>query len=206
MFFNHCGSRRHRDDILHYLFLQRRFAVDFVSTMIKQYNNRAESELQERPYLNLINNTAIVACQVKVWRRSFDTPPPSMHADHPYYDRIVNDSRYADGPCVGRNFPMFESLKLTIERTLPYWDHVIVPQMRLGKRVVIVAHGNSLRGIVKYLDSECIQICRNAVRTEYFYLNGTPLSRTVLGLDKYFFYLDKNKDSTTKNYLDEDKR
>ncbi|XP_025413384.1 phosphoglycerate mutase 1-like [Sipha flava] len=91
--------------------------------------------------------------QVKVWRRSFDTPPPSMHADHPYYDRIVNDSRYADGPCVGRNFPMFESLKLTIERTLPYWDHVIVPQMRLGKRVVIVAHGNSLRGIVKYLDN-----------------------------------------------------
>ncbi len=67
--------------------------------------------------------------QVKIWRRSFDIPPPAMEKDHDYYDNIVNDARYADGP-KGDEFPMFESLKLTIERTLPYWNDVIVPQVR----------------------------------------------------------------------------
>lgn len=76
-----------------------------------------------------------------------------MDKDHAYYDQIVNDSRYADEPSKDK-FPMFESLKLTIERTLPYWDNVIVPQMKIGKRIIIAAHGNSLRGIIKYLDSE----------------------------------------------------
>jgi len=90
--------------------------------------------------------------QVKIWRRSFDTPPPPMDKDHPYYDNIVNDPRYKDGP-KGDEFPMYESLKLTIERTLPYWNDVIVPQMKAGKRILIAAHGNSLRGIVKHLDN-----------------------------------------------------
>ncbi|VVC36210.1 Histidine phosphatase superfamily,Phosphoglycerate mutase [Cinara cedri] len=90
--------------------------------------------------------------QVKVWRRSFDTPPPPMEKDHAYYDQIVKDPRYTDEPS-GKEFPMFESLKLTIERTLPYWNEVIVPQMKLGKRIIIAAHGNSLRGIIKYLDN-----------------------------------------------------
>lgn len=66
--------------------------------------------------------------QVKIWRRSFDIPPPPMEKDHDYYDVIVKDSRYADGPKPDE-FPMFESLKLTIERTLPYWNDVIVPQV-----------------------------------------------------------------------------
>ena len=66
--------------------------------------------------------------QVKIWRRSFDIPPPPMEKDHSYYENIVNDSRYADGPKKDE-FPMFESLKLTIERTLPYWNDVIVPQV-----------------------------------------------------------------------------
>ena len=70
--------------------------------------------------------------QVKIWRRSFDVPPPAMEKDHPYYDNIVNDSRYADGP-KGDEFPMCESLKLTIERTLPYWNDVIVPQVKKKK-------------------------------------------------------------------------
>lgn len=91
--------------------------------------------------------------QVKVWRRSFDTPPPPMEKDHPYYDQIVKDRRYADGPS-GNEFPMFESLKLTIERTLPYWNDVIVPQIKQRKRIIIAAHGNSLRGIIKYLDGK----------------------------------------------------
>ena len=89
--------------------------------------------------------------QVKIWRRSFDIPPPPMEKDHPYYDTIVNDPRYKDGPSKDE-FPMFESLKLTIDRTLPYWNDVIVPQIKAGKKVLIAAHGNSLRGIVKHLD------------------------------------------------------
>ncbi|XP_036323304.1 phosphoglycerate mutase 2-like [Rhagoletis pomonella] len=90
--------------------------------------------------------------QVKIWRRSFSTPPPPMENDHPYYDVIVKDPRYADGPSKGE-FPMFESLKLTIERTLPYWNETIVPQIKEGKFIIISAHGNSLRGIVKHLDN-----------------------------------------------------
>jgi len=76
-----------------------------------------------------------------------------MEPGHPYYENIVKDPRYAEGP-KPEEFPQFESLKLTIERTLPYWNDVIIPQMKEGKRILIAAHGNSLRGIVKHLDSE----------------------------------------------------
>lgn len=76
-----------------------------------------------------------------------------MEKDHQYYDAIVNDPRYAAEPPKDK-FPMFESLKLTIERTLPYWNDVIIPQLKEGKKILIAAHGNSLRGIVKHLDSE----------------------------------------------------
>lgn len=89
--------------------------------------------------------------QVKIWRRSFDTPPPPMEQDHQYYECITKDPRYCDGPKPSE-FPKTESLKLTIERTMPYWNKVIVPQIREGKKLIIAAHGNSLRGIVKYLD------------------------------------------------------
>ena len=89
--------------------------------------------------------------QVQIWRRSFDTPPPPMEPGHKYYDTIVKDPRYANEP-KPEEFPMFESLKLTIARTLPYWDNVIIPQMKEGKNIIIAAHGNSLRGIVKHLD------------------------------------------------------
>lgn len=89
--------------------------------------------------------------QVAIWRRSFDTPPPPMEPNHPYYETIVKDARYANGPSQAE-FPMFESLKLTIARTLPYWNDVIVPQLKAGKSILIAAHGNSLRGIVKHLD------------------------------------------------------
>lgn len=75
-----------------------------------------------------------------------------MTPDHPYYDKIVKDPRYKDEP-KAEEFPMYESLKLTIERTLPYWNNVIVPQVKQGKKVIIAAHGNSLRGIVKHLDN-----------------------------------------------------
>merc|ERR1719495_1713310 len=90
--------------------------------------------------------------QVQIWRRSFDTPPPPMEPGHPFYDTLTKDPRYKDEPSK-KEFPMFESLKLTIARTLPYWNNVIVPQIKEGKNIIIAAHGNSLRGIVKHLDN-----------------------------------------------------
>jgi 2,3-bisphosphoglycerate-dependent phosphoglycerate mutase len=89
--------------------------------------------------------------QVQIWRRSYDTPPPPMEPDHKYYKTITEDPIYKDGPTKDE-FPMFESLKLTIARTLPYWNDVIIPQLKEGKSIIIAAHGNSLRGIVKHLD------------------------------------------------------
>lgn len=89
--------------------------------------------------------------QVQIWRRSFDIPPPPIEPSNPYYNKILNDPRYADGPAPDE-FPMFESLKLTMLRTLPYWNNVIVPQLKAGKRVIIVAHGTSLRGLVKHIE------------------------------------------------------
>ncbi|WP_285906329.1 2,3-diphosphoglycerate-dependent phosphoglycerate mutase [Pseudodesulfovibrio pelocollis] len=86
--------------------------------------------------------------QVFVWRRSFDTPPPPLDPDderHPGRDR-----RYAS--LAPGELPLCESLKETIARTMPYWFETVAPQIRAGRRVLIVAHGNSLRGLVKYLD------------------------------------------------------
>lgn len=91
--------------------------------------------------------------QVAIWRRSFDVPPPPMEPDHPYFETITKDPRYKDGPSPDE-FPKFESLKLTIERTLPFWNGTIVPEIKAGKQILIAAHGNSLRGIVKHLDSK----------------------------------------------------
>uniref|UniRef100_S4NNJ8 Phosphoglycerate mutase n=1 Tax=Pararge aegeria TaxID=116150 RepID=S4NNJ8_9NEOP len=113
--------------------------------------------LNERHYGGLtgLNKAETAAkygeAQVQIWRRSFDIPPPPMEKEHQYYDTIVKDTRYAGDP-KPEEFPMFESLKLTIERTLPYWNNVIVPQIKEGKKIIIAAHGNSLRGIVKHLD------------------------------------------------------
>lgn len=89
--------------------------------------------------------------QVTQWRRSFDIPPPPMEESHEFYNAIVKDPRYKDDPPLCQ-FPMFESLKLTIIRTLPFWNEKIVPEIKKGKSIIIAAHGNSLRGIVKHLD------------------------------------------------------
>ena len=82
--------------------------------------------------------------QVKVWRRSFDIPPPAQEAGSPY--DLSNDRRYA-----GIAIPAAESLKDTIARVLPYWEERIAPTLRDGQRVLISAHGNSLRALVKHL-------------------------------------------------------
>lgn len=86
--------------------------------------------------------------QVHVWRRSYDVPPPALTPDDPRFPG--HDPRYKD--VSDSELPRTESLKLTIERTLPYWFETIVPQIKSGKRVLICAHGNSLRGLVKHLD------------------------------------------------------
>lgn len=84
--------------------------------------------------------------QVKIWRRSFDVPPPPLEAGSAY--DLHADRRYA-----GIAIPATESLKDTIARVLPYWEARIVPELKAGKRVLISAHGNSLRALVKHLSN-----------------------------------------------------
>ena len=84
--------------------------------------------------------------QVKIWRRSFDIPPPPMEAGNAY--DVNADRRYR-----GIQVPSSESLKDTIERVLPYWDEAIAPALRSGQRVLISAHGNSIRALVKHLSN-----------------------------------------------------
>ncbi len=88
------------------------------------------------------------ADQVKLWRRSYDVRPPALTPDDPGYPG--NDPRYAD--LKEEELPLTECLKDTVERFLPYWHETIAPAVRDGKRVLIAAHGNSLRALVKYLD------------------------------------------------------
>ncbi|MFY9351343.1 2,3-diphosphoglycerate-dependent phosphoglycerate mutase [Sphingobium sp.] len=84
--------------------------------------------------------------QVKVWRRSFDIPPPVLEPGGEF--DLLADRRYA-----GIAIPSTESLKDTIARVLPYWEQTIAPDLKAGKRVVISAHGNSLRALVKHLSN-----------------------------------------------------
>jgi 2,3-bisphosphoglycerate-dependent phosphoglycerate mutase len=86
--------------------------------------------------------------QVLIWRRSYDVPPPALDADDP--KNPASDRRYAELAPDAR--PVAESLKDTVARFLPYWEDTIAPALRRGQRVVIAAHGNSLRALVKHLD------------------------------------------------------
>jgi len=108
--------------------------------------------LNERHYGGLtgLNKAETIARvgeeQVKIWRRSFDIPPPPLEEGSPY--RVRGDRRYA-----GIDIPHSESLKDTIARVLPYYESAIVPLLREGKRVIISAHGNSLRALEKHLSN-----------------------------------------------------
>ena len=84
--------------------------------------------------------------QVKIWRRSYDIPPPPLPEDSPY--NVGGDRRYAGLPV-----PNTESLKDTIARALPYYDAEIAPALKRGERVLVAAHGNSIRGIIKHLSN-----------------------------------------------------
>ena len=83
-----------------------------------------------------------------IWRRSYDIPPPAVGKSDERY--AGNDPRYAD--LDEDQLPLTECLKDTVDRFLPYWHESIAPEVKEGKRIIIVAHGNSLRALVKYLD------------------------------------------------------
>ena len=108
--------------------------------------------LNERHYGGLtgLNKQEMIdkvgAEQVKIWRRSYDIPPPPLPEDSPY--NVASDRRYAGLPV-----PNTESLKDTIARALPYYDAEIAPALRRGERVLVAAHGNSIRGIIKHLSN-----------------------------------------------------
>lgn len=144
--------------------------------------------LNERHYGNLQGlNKAEMAQkfgeeQVHIWRRSYDIPPPAMEPDderNPRYDR-----RYAD--LSDDEIPLTECLKDTVERFIPYWKGEIAPRVKAGERLLIAAHGNSLRALVKYLD--------NVPDDEIVKLNiptGIPL----------VYHLDENLKPIESNYL-----
>jgi len=110
--------------------------------------------LNERMYGGLtgLNKKETVAKygdeQVKQWRRSFSTPPPPIETSSPYWPG--NDNKYAHIRV--SDIPLSECLKDTVERTLPYWESGITPALKRGKTVLVAAHGNSIRGILKHLD------------------------------------------------------
>ncbi len=87
--------------------------------------------------------------QVKIWRRSYDVPPPALELTDERHPRF--DPRYAD--LTPAQLPATESLKITLERVLPYWHSTLAPMIQSGERVLVAAHGNSIRAMVKYLDN-----------------------------------------------------
>ncbi len=112
-------------------------------------------QLNERHYgaLQGLNKAEMAAkfgdAQVKIWRRSYDTPPPPLDLDDERYPG--KDRRYAS--LSSEQLPRCESLKDTVARMLPYWHSTIAPSVKSGQRVLVAAHGNSLRALVKYLDN-----------------------------------------------------
>jgi 2,3-bisphosphoglycerate-dependent phosphoglycerate mutase len=140
--------------------------------------------LNERHYGGLtgLNKAETAAkhgdAQVKVWRRSFDTPPPPLEAGGEF--DLSKDRRY-DGIAI----PSTESLKDTIARVLPYWESRIAPELKAGKRVVISAHGNSLRALVKHLSG-----IPDGEITELEIPTGQPivyeLDDNLAALDRYY--------------------
>jgi 2,3-bisphosphoglycerate-dependent phosphoglycerate mutase len=112
-------------------------------------------QLNERHYgaLQGLNKSEMAEkygeAQVKVWRRSYDTPPPPLELDDPRHPRF--DRRYAG--LAPEQLPRSEALKDTLARVLPYWHGTLAPAVSAGQRVLVAAHGNSIRALVKYLDN-----------------------------------------------------
>ncbi len=129
--------------------------------------------LNERHYgaLQGLNKAQTVAqhgeAQVKIWRRSYDIPPPPLALEDPRHPRF--DARYAG--VAAAELPATESLKDTLARVLPFWHSRIAPELRRGRNVMVVAHGNSLRAMVKMLDA-----VSDAEITELNIPTGVPLA------------------------------
>jgi 2,3-bisphosphoglycerate-dependent phosphoglycerate mutase len=147
--------------------------------------------LNERHYgaLQGLNKAETAAkhgeAQVKRWRRSYDIRPPALTRDDPQFPG--RDRRYAS--LDARDLPLTECLKDTVERFLPYWHDTIGPAIRGGQRVIIAAHGNSLRALVKYLDG-----ISDADIVELNIPTGMPL----------VYELDADLRPIRRRYLDED--
>lgn len=120
--------------------------------------------------------------QVKIWRRSYDTRPPSLEENDPRYPG--RDPRYKS--LSKAQLPLTECLKDTVARFLPCWNEIIAPDVRSGRRVLITAHGNSLRALIKYLDK-----VSDAEITELNVPTGMPL----------VYELDENLQPLTRYYL-----
>lgn len=111
--------------------------------------------LNERHYgaLQGLNKSETAAqygeAQVKIWRRSYDTPPPPLETSDARYPG--HDRRYADIPAA--EMPLTECLKDTVARFLPFWHEVLAPAVQSGRRVIVVAHGNTIRALIKFLDN-----------------------------------------------------
>lgn len=129
-------------------------------------------QLNERHYgaLQGLNKSEMAATygaeQIFVWRRSYDTPPPALDKTSEHYPG--NDPRYAG--LSEAELPQTESLKETVARVVPYWEGNIAPLVKQGKKVLIAAHGNSLRGLIKHLEG----LSEEAI-TELNLPTGTPL-------------------------------
>jgi 2,3-bisphosphoglycerate-dependent phosphoglycerate mutase len=145
-------------------------------------------QLNERHYGSLqgLNKSEMAEkfgeAQVKIWRRSYDVPPPALELTderHPKFDR-----RYA--ALTPEQLPATESLKITLERVLPFWHSTLAPEIKSGKRVLLVAHGNSIRALVKYLDN-----ISEAEITELNIPTGLPL----------VYELDENLNAIKHYYL-----
>ncbi|HNQ94158.1 MAG TPA: 2,3-diphosphoglycerate-dependent phosphoglycerate mutase [Anaerolineales bacterium] len=135
-------------------------------------------QLNERHYgaLQGLNKSEMAEkygeAQVKVWRRSYDVPPPALELTDERHPKF--DPRYAS--LTPEQMPATESLKITLDRVLPYWHSTLSPAIQSGKRIIVAAHGNSIRAMVKYLDN-----ISDAEITELNIPTGVPL---VYELDK----------------------
>ncbi len=109
-------------------------------------NERHYGDLQGANKLETVEKHG--ADQVQIWRRSYDIPPPALDPNDERNPR--NDARYAS--LGSEEIPLTESLKLTVDRVMPYWHERIAPELSAGKQILIASHGNSLRALVKYLD------------------------------------------------------
>lgn len=141
----HCSLLTRANQTL-YLALDE---MDAVWTPVKKHwrlNERHYGALQGANKLEAVEKFG--ADQVKIWRRSYDVPPPPVELTSP--DFPGHDRRYKDVDVA--ELPKSESLKDVLARVLPYWENAVLPDLKAGKRVIIAAHGNSLRALLKYLE------------------------------------------------------